>query len=141
MSEINRADYIHISLTVLFLFIYAILCSITDYNDYNKLSKTNQNISISRIIFGFLSALLLLSIEFRFVSIYFKDRPDIRFIELVLCLSIIFSYLIANESKRSPNDSNDKLSKIIGPILIALSIMASGSINTVFNSLKNIKVA
>jgi hypothetical protein len=115
-----------------------ILCGVTNYTDPTKISQTEKNISFARIIFGFLSALFLLSLEFRYMTIVFKDNVILRSSELLVCLLLIGLYLYSNENKVIVGDTYDKIFKILSPLIIALSIMASGSLNNLFNHYKDI---
>lgn len=128
---------IHVIITIVTLIIYIILCSITNYSDPTKLSQTEKNISFARIIFGFLTALFLLSLEFRYMTIVFKDNVILRSSELLICLILIGLYLYSNENKVNPGDTYDKIFKILNPLIIALSIMSSGSLNNLFNHYKD----
>jgi len=129
---------IHIVVTIITFLIYLILCGVTNYTDPTKISQTEKNISFARIIFGFLSALFLLSLEFRYMTIVFKDNVILRSSELLVCLILIGLYLYSNENKVIAGDTYDKIFKILSPLIIALSIMASGSLNNLFNHYKDI---
>jgi len=130
---------IHVIITIVTFIIYVILCSITNYTDPTKLSQTEKNISFARIIFGFLTSLFLLSLEFRYMTIVFKDNVLLRFSELIICLILIGLYLYSNENKVIAGDTYDKIFKILNPLIIALSIMSSGSLNNLFNHYKDIE--
>lgn len=129
---------IHIIITVITLIIYIFLCSITDYSDPVKLSQTKKNISFARIIFGFLTALFLLSLEIRYMTIVFKDKIFFRTSQLIICLILIGLFLYSNENKFILGDTYDKIFKILSPIIVALSIMSSNSLNNLFNHYKDI---
>jgi hypothetical protein len=133
-STINA---LHIIITLIILLAYLFLCSITDYSDSSKLSNIHKNISMARIIFGFFASLLLLSLEFRYVTIIFKDNVLFRSLELIGSVSLICLYLYANEKKVIAGDNYDIITKILNPLIIALSIMSSGSINNLFNHYKD----
>ena len=128
---------IHVIVTIVTFIIYVILCSITNYTDPTKLSQTEKNISFARIIFGFLTSLFLLSLEFRYMTIIFKDNVLLRSSELLVCLILIGLYLYSNENKVIAGDTYDKIFKILNPLIIALSIMSSGSLNNLFNHYKD----
>ena len=129
---------IHLIVTFTTLFIYIVLCSITNYTDPNKINQTEKNFSFARIIFGFLTALFLLSLEFRYVTIVFKDNVLLRSFELLTCLVLISLYLYASENKSKQGETYDIIYKVLHPLIIALSIMASGSLNNLFNHYKDI---
>ena len=131
-------NYLHFILLVISGLIYIILCAVTNYTDPNKLNQTQKNVSFARIVFGFLFALCLLSIEFRYVTIVLKDNVLLRSIELITCIALIILYLYANENKNVPGDSYDIIFKIFNPLIIAFSIMASGSLNNLLNHFKDI---
>jgi hypothetical protein len=134
----NIINSIHIIATLIALTIYIILCSITNYGDSKKLSQTSKNISMARIIFGFLAALFLLSLEFRYVTIVFKDNVIFRSFELLICVTLICIYLYANENKVKAGDQYDIVYKILHPLIIAFSIISSGSINNLLNHYKDV---
>lgn len=128
---------IHLVITAITILVYIILCSITNYTDPAKLNPTQKNVSFARIVFGFLSALCLLSLEFRYVTIVFKDNVLLRSLELLTCITLIILYLYANENKNIAGDKFDIIYKILHPLIIAFSIMASGSLNNLFNHYKD----
>jgi hypothetical protein len=98
----------------------------------------DRNIAFARIIFGFLSALFLLSLEFRYVTIVLKDNVLLRSVELLVCLVLIGLYLYANENKRDAGDRFDVIFKVLNPLIIAFSIMSSGSLNNLLNHYKSV---
>jgi hypothetical protein len=128
---------LHLVITFVILLIYVILCGVTNYTDPAKLNQTQKNVSFARIAFGFLSALCLLSLEFRYVTIVFKDNVLLRSIELISCIALIILFLYATENKVIAGDTYDKIFKVLNPLIIALSIMASGSLNNLFNHYKD----
>jgi hypothetical protein len=130
-------NYLHFILLVISGLIYIILCAVTNYTDATKLNQTQKNVSFARIVFGFLFALCLLSIEFRYVTIILKDNVLLRSIELITCIALIILYLYANENKIVPGDNYDIIFKIFNPLIIAFSIMASGSLNNLLNHFKD----
>lgn len=136
MNEIFINEF-HITITFIALIIYIVLCSTSKYLDSTKMNLKDRNIAFARIIFGFLSALFLLSLEFRYVTIIFKDNVLLRSIELLVCLILIGLYLYANENKRVAGDKYDVIFKVLNPLIIAFSIMASGSLNNLLNHYKN----
>lgn len=128
---------IHLGITFVALIIYFILCKISKYEDSSKMDLNERNIAFARIIFGFLSALFLLSLEFRYVTVVYKDNVLLRSIELLVCLVLIGLYLYANENKRVAGDRYDVIYKVLNPLIIAFSIMSSGSLNNLLNHYKN----
>jgi hypothetical protein len=132
---------IHLIITFVTLIIYVTLCGITNYTDPAKLNQTQKNISFTRIAFGFLTALCLLSLEFRYVTIVFKDNVLLRSLELIICIALIILFLYATENKVIQGDTYDKIFKILNPLIIAFSIMASGSLNNLFNHYKDAVIA
>ena len=128
---------VHLGLTFIALVVYGILCSISKYVDSTKMNQKQRNIAFARIIFGFLSALFLLSLEFRYVTVFFKDNVLFRSVELLICLVLIGLHLYSNENKRAAGDRYDVISKVLSPLIIAFSIMASGSLNNILNYLKS----
>jgi hypothetical protein len=132
MKEFIINDF-HIGITFVTLIIYIILCMLSKYLDHSKMDLKDRNIAFARIIFGFLSALFLLSLEFRYVTVVFKDNVLLRSIELLICLVLIGLYLYANENKRVAGDRYDVIFKVLNPLVIAFSIMSSGSLNNLLN--------
>jgi hypothetical protein len=128
---------IHLIITAITILVYILLCSFTNYADPAKLNPTQKNVSFARIAFGFLSSLCLLSLEFRYVTIVFKDNVILRSLELLTCITLIILYLYANENKNIAGDKFDIIYKILNPLIIAFSIMASGSLNNLFNHYKD----
>ena len=128
---------IHIGITFVTLIIYIILCRLSKYLEHSKMDLNDRNIAFARIIFGFLSALFLLSLEFRYVTVVFKDNVLLRSIELLVCLILIGLYLYANENKRVAGDRYDVIFKVLNPLIIAFSIMSSGSLNNLLNHYKS----
>ena len=129
---------IHLIITFVTLLIYLILCGLTNYSDPAKLNQTQKNVSFARIAFGFLSALCLLSLEFRYVTVVFKDNVLFRSVELLICLVLIGLYLFTNENKRVAGDRYDVIFKVLNPLIIAFSIMSSGSLNNILNHYKSV---
>jgi len=132
---------IHLIITLVTLLIYVILCGLTNYTDPAKLNQTQKNVSFARIVFGFLTALCLLSLEFRYVTIVFKDNVLLRSLELISCIALIILFLYATENKVIQGDTYDKIFKILNPLIIAFSIMASGSLNNLLNHYKDAVIA
>jgi hypothetical protein len=132
---------IHLIITLVTLLIYVILCGLTNYTDPAKLNQTQKNVSFARIVFGFLTALCLLSLEFRYVTIVFKDNVLLRSLELISCIALIILFLYATENKVIQGDTYDKIFKILNPLIIAVSIMASGSLNNLLNHYKDAVIA
>ena len=130
-------NYLHIILTFITVLIYIVLCASTTYTDHNKLNQTQKNISFARIVSGYLAALFLLSLEFRYVTIVFKDNVLLRSFELFSCISLIIINLYSIENKNKVGDKWDVIHKILQPLIIAFSIMASGSLNNLFNHFKD----
>jgi hypothetical protein len=128
----------HLTITFLALVVYVILCLISKYIDSSKMNQKERDIAFARIIFGFLSALFLLSLEFRYVTIVYKDNVLLRFVELLICLVLIGLFLYANENKRVAGDRFDIIFKVLNPLIIAFSIMSSGSLNNILNHYKSI---
>ena len=128
---------LHLIITFITVVVYIILCACTNYSDNTKLTNAQKSVSFARITFGFLSALCLLSLEFRYVTIVFKDNVLLRSLELVTCITLIILYLYATENKVIHGDTYDKIFKILNPLIIAFSIMASGSLNNLFNHYKD----
>ena len=137
MKEFIINDF-HIGITFVTLIIYIILCMVSKYTEHSKMDLKDRNIAFARIIFGFLSALFLLSLEFRYVTIVFKDNVLLRSIELLVCLVLIGLYLYANENKRDAGDRFDVIFKVLNPLIIAFSIMSSGSLNNLLNHYKSV---
>jgi len=102
------------------------------------MNQKERDIAFARIIFGFLSALFLLSLEFRYVTVVYKDNVLLRSVELLICLVLIGLYLYSNENKRVAGDRFDVIFKVLNPLIIAFSIMASGSLNNILNHYKSI---
>jgi hypothetical protein len=136
MKEFIINDF-HIGITFVTLIIYIILCMLSKYLEHSKMDLKDRNIAFARIIFGFLSALFLLSLEFRYVTVVFKDNVLLRSIELLICLVLIGLYLYANENKRVAGDRYDVIFKVLNPLVIAFSIMSSGSLNNLLNHYKS----
>ena len=132
---------IHLIITLVTLLIYVILCGLTNYTDPAKLNQTQKNVSFARIVFGFLTALCLLSLEFRYVTIVLKDNVLLRSLELISCIALIILFLYATENKVIQGDTYDKIFKILNPLIIAFSIMASGSLNNLLNHYKDAVIA
>jgi len=130
-------NYLHIILTFITVLIYIVLCACTTYTDHNKLNQTQKNISFARIVSGYLAALFLLSLEFRYVTIVFKDNVLLRSFELFSCIFLIIINLYSIENKNKAGDKWDVIHKILQPLIIAFSIMASGSLNNLFNHFKD----
>jgi len=128
----------HLAITFFALVIYVILCFMSKYIDNSKMTKKERDIAFARIIFGFLSALFLLSLEFRYVTIVYKDNVLLRFVELLICLVLIGLFLYANENKRVAGDRFDIIFKVLNPLIIAFSIMSSGSLNNILNHYKSV---
>ena len=128
----------HLTITFIALVVYIILCMLSKYLDHSKMDLKDRNIAFARIIFGFLSALFLLSLEFRYVTVVFKDNVLLRSIELLVCLVLIGLYLYANENKRDAGDRFDVIFKVLNPLIIAFSIMSSGSLNNLLNHYKSV---
>ena len=137
MNEIFINEF-HITITFIALIIYAFLCLISKYIDHSKMTQIERDIAFARIIFGFLSALFLLSLEFRYVTVVFKDNVLFRSVELLICLVLIGLYLYSNENKRVAGDRYDVIFKVLNPLIIAFSIMSSGSLNNILNHYKSI---
>ncbi len=137
MNEIFINEF-HITITFLTLFIYVILCFISEYKDSSKMNEKERGVAFARIIFGFLSALFLLSLEFRYVTIVYKDNVLLRSVELLICLVLIGLFLYANENKRVAGDRFDIIFKVLNPLIIAFSIISSGSLNNILNHYKSI---
>jgi hypothetical protein len=127
----------HLTITFLALIIYAFLCRTSKYIDNSKMTQIERDIAFARIIFGFLSALFLLSLEFRYVTVVFKDNVLLRSVELLICLILIGLFLYANENKRVAGDRFDIIFKVLNPLIIAFSIMSSGSLNNILNHYKS----
>jgi uncharacterized membrane protein YoaT (DUF817 family) len=102
------------------------------------MTQTERDIAFARIIFGFLSALFLLSLEFRYVTVVYKDNVLLRSVELLICLVLIGLFLYANENKRVAGDRFDVIFKVLNPLIIAFSIMSSGSLNNILNHYKSV---
>ena len=136
MNEIFINE-IHLGMTFLAFGVYVFLCSISKYVDSTKMTKIERDIAFARIIFGFLTALFLLSLEVRYVTVAFRDNVLFRSVELLICLVLIGLNLYANENKRVVGDKFDIISKILNPLIIAFSIIASGSLNNILNYLKS----
>jgi len=128
----------HLTITFLALIIYAFLCRTSKYIDNSKMTQIERDIAFARIIFGFLSALFLLSLEFRYVTVVFKDNVLLRSVELLICLVLIGLFLYANENKRVAGDRFDVIFKVLNPLIIAFSIMSSGSLNNILNHYKSV---
>jgi len=128
----------HLTITFLALIIYAFLCRISKYIDNSKMTQMERDIAFARIIFGFLSALFLLSLEFRYVTVVYKDNVLLRSVELLICLVLIGLYLYSNENKRVAGDRFDVIFKVLNPLIIAFSIMSSGSLNNILNHYKSV---
>jgi len=128
----------HLIITFLALVVYVILCLISKYIDSSKMNQKERDIAFARIIFGFLSALFLLSLEFRYVTVVYKDNVLLRSVELLICLVLIGLYLYSNENKRVAGDRFDVIFKILNPLIIAFSIMSSGSLNNLLNHYKSV---
>jgi hypothetical protein len=128
----------HLIITFLALVVYVILCLISKYIDSSKMNQKERDIAFARIIFGFLSALFLLSLEFRYVTVVYKDNILLRSVELLICLVLIGLYLYSNENKRVAGDRFDVIFKILNPLIIAFSIMSSGSLNNILNHYKSV---
>jgi hypothetical protein len=128
----------HIGITFVTVIIYIILCMNSKYSEHTKMDLKNREIAFARIIFGFLSALFLLSLEFRYVTVVFKDNVLLRSVELLVCLILIGLYLYANENKRVAGDRFDVIFKVLNPLIIAFSIMSSGSLNNLLNHYKSV---
>ena len=137
MKEFIINDF-HIGITFATLIIYIILCMVSKYTEHSKMDLKDRNIAFARIIFGFLSALFLLSLEFRYVTIVLKDNVLLRSVELLVCLVLIGLYLYANENKRDAGDRFDVIFKVLNPLIIAFSIMSSGSLNNLLNHYKSV---
>jgi hypothetical protein len=97
MKEFIINDF-HLGITFVTLIIYIILCMVSKYTEHSKMDLKDRNIAFARIIFGFLSALFLLSLEFRYVTVVFKDNVLLRSIELLIFLVLIGLYLYDNEN-------------------------------------------
>lgn len=136
MKEI-LINEIHLIVTGITVVIYSILCFTSKYVESSKMEPYDRNIAFARIIFGFLSALFLLSLEFRYVTVVFKDNVLLRSTELIVCLILIGLYLYANENKLVSGDYYDRIFKVLSPLIIAFSIMASGSLNNLLNHYKD----
>jgi hypothetical protein len=136
MKEI-LINEIHLVATGITVVIYTILCFTSKYVESSKMEPQDRNIAFARIIFGFLSALFLLSLEFRYVTVVFKDNVLLRSTELIVCLILIGLYLYANENKLVSGDYYDRIFKVLNPLIIAFSIMASGSLNNLLNHYKD----
>jgi hypothetical protein len=136
MKEI-LINEIHLVATGITVVIYSILCLTSKYVESSKMEPQDRNIAFARIIFGFLSALFLLSLEFRYVTVVFKDNVLLRSFELIVCLILIGLYLYANENKLVAGDQYDRIFKVLNPLIIAFSIMASGSLNNLLNHYKD----
>lgn len=128
---------IHLIVTGITVIIYCILCATSKYVESSKMDPQDKNIAFARIIFGFLTALFLLSLEFRYVTVVFKDNVLLRSFELIVCLILIGLYLYANENKLVAGDQYDRIFKMLSPLIIAFSIMASGSLNNLLNHYKD----
>ena len=136
MNEIFINEF-HITITFIAFFIYVILCFISEYKDSSKMNQEERDISFARIIFGFLSALFLLSLEVRYVTVVYKDNVLLRSVELLTCLVLIGLFLYANENKRIAGDRFDVIFKVLNPLIVAFSIISSGSLNNLLNHYKN----
>jgi len=128
----------HLTITFLALIIYAFLCRTSKYIDNSKMTQMERDIAFARIIFGFLSALFLLSLEFRYVTVVYKDNVLLRSVELLICLVLIGLCLYSNENKRVAGDRFDIIFKVLNPLIIAFSIMSSGSLNNILNHYKSV---
>lgn len=136
MNEKFINDF-HLAITFITLLVYVILCFISEYKEASKMDKMDKNIAFSRIIFGFLSGLFILSLEVRYISATLKDSVFLRSVQLLISLVMIGFCLYANENKRVSGDRFDIISKVLSPLMVAFSISSSGSLNNILNYFKN----